>query len=383
MTLLHKKLTNIPKMLGFVVENAKPNQLVKLLCRAFSTSDDSDFYTYIDGITNSYFIKAELREPFINNFLILHHEDFSVDIYANDLPIAIESLIKDIVKKNEIVYENNIADIRRLRFKNIIIKNTDHVIFCFKYGWRFGLFFDFIYDKKSKNKLKTDKLYYDLGYYYKQLTHYYLYQVVKNAHQFSEMQNDGWFPYVELFGSDYKELSKAYLNKFNYPNILNKLLNSFKKERIEKITSRWWKNSLYLKKQKLIQAGINAYLEDTDEGFINCIKNLYSEIEGLLGYLIFEDTKSYTNKTDELLKHLKEKGLEKTKNKEPLIFPDFFSDFLQNYLFPKFNLVKNNIDLSKHTSGHGVAEAESYTKERALQAILILDQIFFYLPLKK
>ena len=102
-----------------------------------------------------------------------------------------------------------------------------------------------------------------------------------------------------------------------------------------------------------------------------------------MGYLIFEDTKSYTNKTDELLKHLKEKGLEKTKNKEPLIFPDFFSDFLQNYLFPKFNLVKNNIDLSKHTSGHGVAEAESYTKERALQAILILDQIFFYLPLKK
>lgn len=383
MTLINKQLKNVPKMPGFATENAKPQQLVKLLCRTFITSDEPDFYTFIEGITRAYLNKTGFMEPFISSFLILHHEDLSVDVYINDLPLAIEFLSKRSVKKGESVFESDIADIRRLRFQNIEIKNTDHIIFGFKHGWRFGLFFDFTYDGKSENKLKMDKLFLDLGYYYKQLTHHYLYQVVKNSNQFSEMKNDGWFPYVELFGSDYKELSKAYLNKFNYPDILNKLLNSFKKERIAKIVSKWWKNSLYLKKQKLIQAGVNAYLDDTDEGFINCIKNLYSEIEGMLGYLIFEDTKSPSIKSDELLRHLKEKGLKRTGSKDPLIFPEFFSTFLQNYLFPQFDLVKNNIGLSRHTSGHGLAKAEAYTRIRALQAILILDQIFFYLPPKK
>lgn len=379
----HNKLKHVPKMLGFAVENAKPEQLVKLLCRTFVTSDQADFYTYIEVITSSYLSKAGFGEPFISNFLILHHEDFSVDVYVNDIPVAVEFLSKRSVKKGEKVFESDIADIRRLRFQDIKIKSTDHVIFGFKYGWRFGLFFDFSYDGKPENKLKLAKLYFDLGYYYKQLTHHYLYQVVKNSVQFSEMQNDGWFPYVELLGADYRELSKAYQNKFSYPEILNKLLTSFTKERVEKITSKWWKNTLFLKKKVLLQAGINPYLIDTDEGFINCIKNLYPEIEGILGYLLYEDTKSYGVKSSKLLSHLKNKGLKRTGSKDPLIFPEFFTAFLQSYLFPQFDLVKNNIGLSRHTSGHGVAEAEAYTKVRALQAILILDQIFFYLPPKK
>lgn len=382
MSLVHKQLKNVPKMLGFVTENAKAQQVVKLLCRTFITSDEANFYTFIEGVTEAYLSKAGLGEQFISNFLILHHEDFSVDIYVNELPIAIEFLSKKSVNKGENVFESDIADIRRLRFQNIKIKNTDHIIFCFKYGWRFGLFFDFTYDRKSKHKLELDKLYFDLGYYYKKLSHHYLYQVIKDSVQFTEMQRDGWFPYVELLGSDYKELSKAYQNKLSYPDILNKLLISFTKERVEKIASKWWKNPLYLKKQKFIQAGINSYLTDTDEGFINCIKNLYSEIEGILGYLLYKDTQSHTVKSEKLLEHLKEKGLKRTGSKDPLIFPEFFTDFLHNHLFLPFDLVNNNIGLSRHTSGHGVAEAEAYTKVRALQAILILDQIYFYLPPK-
>lgn len=307
----------------------------------------------------------------------------SVDVYVNDLPLALEFLSKRTVKKGENVYESDIADIRRLRFQGITIQNTDQIVFGFKYGWRFGLFFDFTYNEKLKDKLDIDKLHFDLGYYYKQLTHHYLYQIVNNTAHFSEMQHDGWFPYVELLGSDYKELSKAYLNKFNYPDILNKLLDSFTKERIEKIVTKWWTNPQYLKKQKLIQAGVNSYLINSDEGYINCIKNLYSEIEGILGLLLYTDTKNYSVKSEKFLEYLKEKGLKRTKSKASLIFPEFFTDFLQNYLFPQFSLVKNDIGLSRHTSGHGVAEVESYTKARAIQAILILDQIFFYLPPNK
>lgn len=58
MTLLHKKLTNVPKMLGITMENARPGQLVKLLCRTFTTSDEDDYYVFIGGITEAYLTKA-------------------------------------------------------------------------------------------------------------------------------------------------------------------------------------------------------------------------------------------------------------------------------------------------------------------------------------
>lgn len=380
MPLIHKQLTKISRLSGFATENAKAGQIVKLLCRGFVNSDDSAFYTYIDGITGVYLSKAGINEQFVSNILILHHVDLSVDIFINELPIAVEFLSKRSVNKGEQVFGNDIADIRRLRFPKIEIKDSDHIIFIFKVGWRFGLFFDFAYDGKSDYKVDTEKLYHDLGSYYKKLIYRYLYKTIQNSAQFTEMLNDGWFPYVELLGTDFKKLSEAYLNKFILPDAINKLIASFTPERIEKITNRWWRNSIYSDKKKLLDSGIASYLQNNDAGFIACIKILYSEIEGILGYLYLNDKKRYTVKTDELLEHLKEKGFARTRSVDPLFLPDSFEIFLQDYLFPRFNVIKGEIKLSRHTSGHGVAEPEEYTKARALQAILILDHISFFIP---
>ena len=56
-----------------------------------------------------------------------------------------------------------------------------------------------------------------------------------------------------------------------------------------------------------------------------------------------------------------------------------FLQYLKEVVFANFDVNQGKVDLSRHSSSHGVAEVEKYTKERALQMILILDQIFFYL----
>ena len=45
-----------------------------------------------------------------------------------------------------------------------------------------------------------------------------------------------------------------------------------------------------------------------------------------------------------------------------------------------FDVNQGKVELSRHSSSHGVVEVEKYTKERALQTILILDpNILLYL----
>ncbi|MBN2410828.1 hypothetical protein JXQ31_03985, partial [candidate division KSB1 bacterium] len=74
-----------------------------------------------------------------------------------------------------------------------------------------------------------------------------------------------------------------------------------------------------------------------------------------------------------------EKGRIKADSDLSLFFPEAFFKYLSESIFPQFDIEKDNITLSRHTSSHGVAKAEDYNQERALQMILILDQIFFYI----
>jgi len=61
-----------------------------------------------------------------------------------------------------------------------------------------------------------------------------------------------------------------------------------------------------------------------------------------------------------------------------LFLPEDFNEYLKQFYFSSFDLEKGEIDLSRHSLAHGVAKEEDFSKIQAFQAILILDQIFYY-----
>src|SRR5438876_802980 len=86
--------------------------------------------------------------------------------------------------------------------------SSDIIVFCFKAGWRFGLFFDFTYSQFQKDYVVDgDVLQKDLGKHYRQLLFDYLYKLVENTATFTELKKDGWFPYVEIINNEYKTLT--------------------------------------------------------------------------------------------------------------------------------------------------------------------------------
>ena len=94
----------------------------------------------------------------------------------------------------------------------------------------------------------------------------------------------------------------------------------------------------------------------------------------------FEETGKGKNvHLPELIKHIVNKGRSKTGSDYSLFLPRSFFDYLTNSVFAKFDLESGEVKFSRHSSSHGVAKTEDYNKSRALEMILILDQIYFYL----
>ena len=73
------------------------------------------------------------------------------------------------------------------------------------------------------------------------------------------------------------------------------------------------------------------------------------------------------------------KGNSNFSDSDSLGFTSQFYKYLDNVVFKGFNLDTGEIDLSRHSVAHGVAKFDSYDQVRALQAILILDQLYFFM----
>ena len=301
----------------------------------------------------------------------------SADIYLNNFPVEIKCLSKRTLEEGKVVRNNDIADMRELRFPGIEIKESDSIICCLKVGWKFGLYFDFLGPDRT---LDITSMQLALGQLYRSLTFEYVYQSLKSKPHFEEMVNDGWFPFVNILGNEYKTLTDTYQNeKFAYDQKIKQLIESFDESQVTEITEKWWENHFFLEKQRLLQAGIDAFLQKSDSGYINCVKTLYTEIEGILRDIYFAQIGKNKTSTQDLINHLIAVAMHNVEDVQSLLLPKQFLEYLTSYIFNHFDATTGTVDLSRHSVAHGAAEGKDYTPEKALQGLLTLDQIYFYL----
>jgi hypothetical protein len=375
----HFHLTEVENFAGFAMETAKKGEMLKVLARAAIISDQIDFFTFIDQISGQFLAKLGIFIDAVYQFLIIIHNNLSADIYVNDFPTEVEIFINRNIEKGELVSVRDVVDIKTFKFPDIPIADTDKVIYCFKVSWKFALFFDLARDKQ---KLDIDSMYLTLGKLYRYLSFQYVYEVMESEREFEEMLKDGWFPFVELISSeDFKILIEMYNNKDKIKLNFDNFIAKFDKQRIEKLTEKWWTKNIFNEKKNILQAGISAYLLNNNIGYINCIKTLLTEIEGIIRLQYYDDSEIRKKKPSitELLKYIFKKAKDKTGSEYSLLLPLPFFKYLDKFIYSNFQFEKGKLNLSRHSISHGVARASDYTKERALQIIFILDQIYFYI----
>lgn len=381
---------------GFSVCNVPAEHYFLALSSSRQTSDQPIFYKYMDEISKLFLHPPEYKINIssINNLLIVIHKDLSADIYLNDFPIEIKCRSKRDILEGELISDNSIADIVELRFPSIDIKESDKVICCIKVGWKFGLYFHLMrnpnlvqkevgsseFEEVELEVSNLTRMQTQLGQLYRYLTFQYVYQSLESEPIFSEMVADGWFPFVEILGNEYKTLFETYQNdKFTYDDKVKTLLDSFNEQRVKTITDKWWENPFFQKKRELLKPGLDAFLGGTKSDYISCVKNLYPEIEGIMRSLYRADHKEGAYRIKKPLEHLLEVAKCNVDDEDSLLLPNEFLKYLENSFLKNFDLANATEDLSRHSVGHGEALEKGYSAEKALQALLILDQIYFYL----
>ena len=387
---------NVIDITGFSVCNVPKDHYFWALSSSRLTSDQPMFYKYIEEISKLFLYPPEykINVNSINSFLILIHRDLSADIYLDNFPIEIKCRSKRILKENELISDNDIADIIKLRFPGIDIQESDKVICCLKVGWKFGLYFNcgrnpnlvekeigsLEFEEVELERSNLARMQTQLGQLYRYLAFQYVYQSLESEPLFEEMVADGWFPFVEILGNEYKTLFETYQNdKFTYDDKVKNILDGFNETRLRKITNKWWENPFFREKRELLQTGIDAFLRRTKRDYISCVKNLYPEIEGILRSLYRRDHEEGTYRTQKLLEHLLEVGKRNVADDHSLLLPQDFLKYLNSSFFKHFDPATATEDLSRHSVAHGAASEKGYSAEKALQALLTLDQIYFYL----
>lgn len=384
---MHVHLEKVTPVAGFIKDFTSDRRQINVVFSGGLISDTPEFYKHMEELTKIYFSaefleKTQRTVDSMHRFLILVHSDLSADIYVNDFQIAATVRLKRSLENFEVgalIWHSDIADMHELDFPDIDIQDTDSVICCLKVGWKFLLYFNFV-DRGRRTDLASMQT--DLGRLHRYLRFQDVYHTLESENSFEDMVVDGWFPFVEILGKDYEELVAAYQNERSAPdNTVRTLLDSFDESRIKGMTEKWWGNHLFREKRKLLQAGIEAFLRRTESDYISCIKNLYTEMEGILRFHYQDTGEGSEIGQKQLIPHLIETGKRTAKSDDSLIFPEQFLKYLTDRVFGNFNLETGSVELSRHSISHGVAAAEDYTEAKALQALLILDQIYFFLPL--
>jgi len=361
---------------GIATSNVKAGGSVPVLVRAEITSDQPEFYLFMRAVTNLVAGKATesgilIQMDRVSAFLVVTHPDGSADLYLQDFPVLIEMLAKDSVAKGEAVFQPDIGDIRRLRMPWLKLEPKDGVLYCFKVGWKFALFFDL----NPARELDVDAMERSLGRLYRGLTFRDLYEALESEEVLSKLIAAGWFPFVETIGGEFETLLKAYKNDFNIDEETQRLVEKFDGKRIHAIGERWWREPLLADRKDILQRALEAF----DRGdAVSCLKIILTEIEGILQRAHIGERGTGAS-AKELLAYAANKGIEKANDSNSLLFPLQFQRYMLECTYAHFD-PKNpaaNV-MSRHSVGHGGASPAAYTKERALQAILTLDQLNFY-----
>jgi len=371
------KINDAPAM-GISTEAAKAGDKGSVIVRGFIY--DSKGYLFFNSLEhiaqlylNKWLIQQQLKASAIDNCLIQISPDNDIWVNVN-CPTIMEMVYKQIPKtginKGDPITRENIADIRKINLPNIEFIPNYAKIYFFSIGWRRGIFVDFspLHEnfEPSDEQIETSLATCYAFLMFPEIVD--IYPRIKD-----KLFEKGWFPFVRILGENFKHLANMLDNNLDIVEAEKKIVDSFDQEQLLSILDKWMLNPVFKEHDTFLIHGINEYLEGD---LISSAHILYPRIEGLLRY-IYAKNSGKDPKTPDLRANLKSELINKT-GTTTLLLPLDFDDYLKDFYFRNFSVPNQQIEISRHSIAHGVIQTEKITKTSIFQAIMILDQINYY-----
>lgn len=339
------------------------NRAVKVSPRGMSISTDKLFNTTVKNFASLCGITTNF-----NNLLVRISPDKQAQIYVDNFPFIANVLLNKKKQSGSIVFEDEIDDIASIKFadsfSDVSPQDNEQVIWVFRHGFNFGLYYDFRPNIKAIDTMKGMKDIYSYVHFlefYKNLSDKKLTSLIKK----------GWFPFIALTTAQYSFIAK---NLHYIPKLW--LKQNFNREYIQSLTEKWMQKKVFQNKKAFIDEGMSSFLKGN---YISSISILLPQIEGIIAEKYREENgKELASSSNQIITYIDNLAQISCENYNRLL-PCNFKDYLKDFIF-KNGMRPKDLELAtRHTHSHGRAVAEDYTIERNIQIILTLNQLFYYI----
>ncbi len=308
-----------------------------------------------------------------NVFLVLR-PDHSGELWVDTAAMTTYHAIKrpGTILAGTVIFENDIADLTGLWFPRVEVGPKDRILAIVREGWRFALYFDFNPD----GELAIEEAKRALGTLYRRMRYADLYASLAHEPTFSGMVGAGWFPFLELGIVEIRVLLGTIEADFPLDEAEQNLISAFDEIRLERMFSRWMERSHLKDRETILRPAINAFKNSEP---VTVIKIILSEIEGVMSDAYFQVHGERPYRSNKLPHFMIEQAEQRAGGKDTLFFPVEFGQYLKDYTYADFKPDDIGTAGSRHAVSHGRVAGDEYTMARALQALLTLDQLAFYI----
>lgn len=366
-------------MAGVSMHAARAGETLEILTRLSVTSDEELFHQMVGSLAATLEHHASQSGAHVRLdragivFLVLR-PDNSGELWVDAAAMCTYSMMRrpGPIAAGSLIYEHDIADITGLWFPHVEVGPKDRILCLIREKWRFGLFFDFNPD----GDLSIEDAKRALGTLFRKLRYADLYAAMAHEPTFSQLVQAGWFPFLELMNGEFKALVEWQKAGFGLEDAELELLAKFDDERLDRMFTRWMERPHLKDKEAILEPAIRAFKAKDP---VSVIKNILSEIEGVMSEAFFQAKEERTHRIGKLLEFIISVAEQRAGGKDTLFFPVAFGQYLKDYTYVGFQPGDAGNAGSRHAVGHGAVAGERYTMIRALQAILTMDQLAFYI----
>jgi len=357
---------------GYCVTSPPSNEEVVIQFLEFtSTEDGQHFIQRLEGIPSDILQKAspQISPSQVDNMLAIVRRDGKATVYVNELAQRAHVRVSGPIKAGAVVTKDDVVDVDRLEL-DVQIPNDAGVVFIFSVGWRKALFYDFGPLRGPDPQLRQ----YDVA---DLLGQAYCHVLFQNRFSISDAEWDAlfaakWFPFAGLRNDSIDALI-SYIRSGREPDDKLDDFVAEAKGRVTQMLDSWGNRSSFAPHMSILERAVERFL---DNDFVSCTGLLFPRIEGILRThhtnLGTVNRSSPGNLTDSAV-------AAKIENDKCLLMPRRFAAYLRDIYFANFDPSAQDIDVSRHSVGHGVAAASEFNQKSALIAILVVHQLFYFL----
>ena len=357
---------------GYASADARAGESVEICILEFtSTEDGQHFIQRLEGLPND--ILHKLPTPVspsqVDHMLAICHQNGNVDVYLNELEFIVHTRVAGPVEAGQPVMKDDVVDIAGLDL-GVEIPDDTGFLFLFSVGWRKGLFFDFGPVGRPDPPPRRYDVVTALGQVFCHVQFQERFSISDD--EWRALREVKWFPFAGLRNNTINSLISCIRAGWDPDENLDAIVAEVK-DRVPSMLDGWRNNSSFLPHIEIFERAAERFLDDD---YISCTGVMFPRIEGLLR----THHTSRGTADPPKPKNLTESAVAaEAENEKCLLLPRHFADYLNNVYFQDFDPKAKDIEVSRHSIGHGVANAEKFDRKSAVISVLIVHQLFYLL----